>query len=92
MRRTPTTDDLLALDVLHNATKYIRARFRMDMTRDEAQANLDSRALIFRCQNKILDEYGEGVIWAQRDERLPHPQRSCCTEAPIAPSSQLRPE
>ena len=70
MRRIPTIDDLLALDALHNTSQYIRAQFRLDMTRDEAQANLDARALIFRCQNKILDEYGEGVPRAEIEGAL----------------------
>jgi hypothetical protein len=86
VRRTPTTDDLLGLDVLHNATQHIRAHFRMDMTRADAQANLDARALIFRCQNKILDEYGEcvtreeieGALIIEREMSMPDPRRANC--------------
>lgn len=54
-------DDLLALDALHAACVHLKKQFSIQMTRDEAQANLESRAVLFRCSNRILAEFGAGV-------------------------------
>lgn len=64
MRRIDVTD-LLALDALHSASVYLKGHFKLTMTRNEAQANLDARAILFNCSNAILNEFGEGITAAE---------------------------
>jgi hypothetical protein len=61
MTRAPEIEDLMGLDALTAACRHIRRQFRINMTRDEAKANLDARAIIWNCSNKILQQCGAGV-------------------------------
>lgn len=54
-------DELIALDMLHDASQYIAAHFDVRMSRADAQANLEARAIIFNCCNKIFKEHGCGI-------------------------------
>jgi hypothetical protein len=54
-------DELIALDMLHDASQYIAAHFDVRMSRSEAHASLEARAIIFNCCNKILKEHGCGI-------------------------------
>jgi hypothetical protein len=57
----PPLHELRGVDVLHNAVIYLREQFRMDMNRDEAQQNLDSRALLINLENALLNELEFGI-------------------------------
>jgi hypothetical protein len=50
-------DTLIALDMLHDACVYVRDSFDVRMSRDEAKANLDARAILFNCSNLIFSEH-----------------------------------
>ena len=68
---------IIALDTLHHASVYVACRFRMDMSRIEAQANIEARAIIFNCSNLIFRDNGcpiskeelEGSIIIEREHR-----------------------
>ena len=47
---------LLAVDRLHDATRYLAEQFSINMTRDEAQANVTARTMLFNLQNIVLDD------------------------------------
>lgn len=47
-----------ALEVLHHASVYVSASFEMKMERAEAKANLEARAILFNCSNRIFAENG----------------------------------
>ena len=51
------SDTLIALDILHDACTYVRDSFDVRMSRDEAKANLDARAILFNCSNRIFKEH-----------------------------------
>lgn len=53
--------ELIALDMLHNASLHIRHQWKIGMGREEAKANLDARAVLFNCSNQILRESGMGI-------------------------------
>jgi hypothetical protein len=48
---------LIALDRLHDACQYVRNNFDVTMSREEAKANLDARAILFNCSNQIFREH-----------------------------------
>lgn len=52
------TDTFMALDRMHKASVHLGDRFDVLMTREEAQANLDARAILFNCSNAIFMELG----------------------------------
>lgn len=43
-------------DFLRDATRYLARAFRMNFTRDEAQANLEARGLPLRAENSLINE------------------------------------
>lgn len=49
------------LDVLHNASVHVRHQWKIGMNREEAQANLNARAILFNASNQILREHGLGI-------------------------------
>ena len=49
------------LDVLHNATAHVRHQWKIGMNREAAKSNLDARAILFNCSNRILAEHGLGI-------------------------------
>jgi hypothetical protein len=51
----------IALDVLHHASEHVRRLYRPTMKRQQAQSNLDARAILFDCSNAILREHGIGI-------------------------------
>ena len=58
-------EHLIGLDGLHHASGYLKEQFRLGMTRDEAKANLDARAILFNCSNKILESCARGITRAE---------------------------
>lgn len=44
---------LAAMDLLHSATTHVRRQFTTSMSRDEAQANLDARAIMIQAALSI---------------------------------------
>jgi hypothetical protein len=50
------SEGFAALDTLHHATEYLAAQYSDFMTRPEAQAHFDARALLFRRGMALLDE------------------------------------
>ena len=46
---------LRAADSLAHAVRYIAQQFRMDFTRDEAQANVDTRKILLNCEWRVID-------------------------------------
>jgi hypothetical protein len=57
----PELEHLVALAMLHNALGHLAKSFDSRMTRAEAQANMEARAILFNCSNRILTEYGCGI-------------------------------
>lgn len=51
-------ETLIALDMLHDACVYVRDSWDVRMTKDQAKANLDARAILFNCSNMIFKEHG----------------------------------
>ena len=68
-------ETIIALEMLHDASTYISDQFGIHMTRDEAKANFDARAIFFNCSNQIFKEFGcrisreevEGVAIIERE-------------------------
>jgi hypothetical protein len=56
-----TLNPEFGLDMLHNASGHIRHQWKIGMNREEAKANLDARAVLFNCSNRILTEHGLGI-------------------------------
>ena len=54
-------DELVALDMLHDASQYISAQFDVRMTRSQAKANLEARSIIFGLCNRIFKAHGCGI-------------------------------
>ncbi len=54
-------DELIALGMLHDASQYIAAQFDERMTRAQAKANLEARAIVFGLCNRIFKAHGCGV-------------------------------
>lgn len=53
----PSYERALAMaDRLHRAAVYLSRRFRVDMTREEAQANVDARCLLIRAEIEIVQQ------------------------------------
>lgn len=50
--------DVLGLQALNHATLHLRDGFDVNMSRNEAQANVDARALLINCANRIFGEHG----------------------------------
>lgn len=59
--RSITLEELLALEMLHSASVYLAAQFDFRMSRAEAQACLEARAILFKACNKIFAENGCGI-------------------------------
>jgi hypothetical protein len=57
-----------ALDSLHNATVHVRHQWKIGMNREEAKSNLDARAILFNCSNRILTECGLGISRAEVED------------------------
>jgi hypothetical protein len=55
------SDPSNGLELLHHACSHVRSSWDIRMDRVQAQANLDARAILFTCANKILREYGLGI-------------------------------
>lgn len=70
MARAPVIEDLMGLDALSAAIRHIRRQFKLNMTPDEAKANLDARVILWNCSNKILEECGAGVTRAEVEGAL----------------------
>ena len=51
-------ETLIALDQLHDACVHVRNGWDVRMPRDEAKANLDARAILFKCCQQIFREHG----------------------------------
>ena len=47
---------LCAADKLHGACLYLARQFSLEMTRDEAQANVSARTKLINIQNALLDD------------------------------------
>lgn len=58
---TTQSDPGLALDMLHGASGHIREEWSVRLDRDAAKANLDARAILFNCANRILREFDLGI-------------------------------
>ena len=43
-------------DILRAAITHLSHQFHVDMTREEAQANIDARILLINLNTKLLDE------------------------------------
>ena len=56
---------LNGVDVLCGASVYLSDQWDVRMKRDQAQANLEARAILFNCSNKIFAEYGCGITRAE---------------------------
>ena len=56
---------LFALDILHGACVQVKKVFDVQMTRDEAKANLEARAILFNCSNAILREHGMPITYEE---------------------------
>lgn len=54
-------EELIALDMLHDASQHIAAQFDVRMTRAEAKASLEARAIIFGLCNRIFKTHGCGI-------------------------------
>jgi hypothetical protein len=61
----PGIEELLGLDALHSATAYLRSQFSIAMSREDAKANLDARALLFNCSNRILAQFGQEITYEE---------------------------
>jgi hypothetical protein len=55
-RLTKIHEALLASDYLHSATRYLAKQFSVEMTRDQAQANVSARTMLVNLQNCALDD------------------------------------
>lgn len=51
----------IGLDIIHNASAHVRSQWTIGMNREEAQSNLNARAILFNCSNQILREHGLGI-------------------------------
>lgn len=51
-------DNLAGLRVIDRATRYIKGQFSLRMTKAEAQAHFDARALLLKCANVIFRDAG----------------------------------
>lgn len=61
----PTILEEEALDMFHHASEYLAGEWRDDFPRNEAQANLDARAMLFNASNEIFMRHGMGVTRAE---------------------------
>jgi hypothetical protein len=57
----PKPEEAIVLDILHRGSVQLSKRFNSQMSREEAQANLNARALIFNISNRIFQRYGAGI-------------------------------
>lgn len=53
--------DRRALEVLHGACQYLRTLWSNELPRNKAKSNLDARAILFNCSNKILQSNRMGI-------------------------------
>lgn len=60
-------DELIALDMLHDACEYVRNQWDVRTDRAQAKANLDARAILFNCSNRIFEEAGCGITRAEME-------------------------
>ena len=58
-------ESLAALDLLHEASVYLRMQWKNDLERPRAAANLEARSILFNASNRILTESGCGITRAE---------------------------
>lgn len=61
-------EGLDAVGTLGRAIEHIREEFRDDLNRDEAQSNMDARALLVRRNNALLDEMELQYVYGGKQE------------------------
>ena len=58
-------EDIVGLDILSRATAYLSRGFHVRMSREEAQANLNARVILFNCSNIIFKARGIGITYEE---------------------------